>query len=59
MTKWNIDPDHSVAAFSIQHMMIANVHGQFNGISGEILFDPDEISKMSIQFEIIEADKVE
>lgn len=52
MTKWIIDPDHSVAAFSIRHLMITHVHGQFNGISGEILFDPDQISKMSIQFDV-------
>jgi polyisoprenoid-binding protein YceI len=30
MPKWVIDPDHSVAAFVIRHMMVANVRGQFN-----------------------------
>jgi polyisoprenoid-binding protein YceI len=52
MHKWKIDPDHSVAAFSIQHMMIANVHGQFNKISGQIYFDPKKISTTSIEFNI-------
>lgn len=52
MSKWKIDPDHSVAAFSIQHMMIAHVHGQFNKISGEINFDPDDIPGTSIKFDI-------
>lgn len=36
MSKWIIDSDHSVASFSIKHMMIANVRGQFNKMKGEI-----------------------
>jgi polyisoprenoid-binding protein YceI len=52
MSKWKIDPDHSVAAFSIQHMMIAYVHGQFNKVSGEVHFDPDDIPGTSIKFDI-------
>lgn len=53
MAKWNIDHDHSVAAFSIKHMMIAYVHGQFNNISGTINFDHEKISETSMAFEII------
>ncbi len=52
MSKWKIDPDHSVAAFSIQHMMIAHVHGQFNNISGQIYFDPDKIASTSFEFTV-------
>ena len=39
MSTWKIDPDHSAAAFSVRHMMISNVHGQFNSITGTISFD--------------------
>ena len=52
MPIWNIDPDHSVAAFSIKHMMIADVHGQFNGVSGVIHFDPADISATSFEMKI-------
>jgi polyisoprenoid-binding protein YceI len=52
MPKWIIDPDHSVAAFAVRHMMIANVHGQFNKIAGTVQFDTADISKTSIEFEI-------
>jgi polyisoprenoid-binding protein YceI len=52
MSKWIIDPDHSVAAFSVRHMMVANVHGQFNKIAGTIDFDPSDVSKTSIALEI-------
>lgn len=49
MAKWNIDPDHSVAAFSSRHMMIANVHGQFNKITGTIQFEPDDFAHASVE----------
>lgn len=39
MAKWNIDSDHSVAAFTVRHFMITLVRGQFNKISGSIQFD--------------------
>ncbi len=52
MPRWNIDSDHSVAAFAVQHMMIADVRGQFNKISGAIQFDPTDIPGISIEFEI-------
>jgi polyisoprenoid-binding protein YceI len=52
MSKWDIDPDHSVAAFSIQHMMIAHVHGQFNKIAGTVQYDPSHIEKTSMEFTI-------
>jgi len=42
---YQIDPKHSAARFKIRHMMIANVGGEFNNISGTVQFDetkPDE-----------------
>ncbi len=52
MSKWNIDPDHSVAAFSIRHMTVAFVHGQMNSVSGTIDYDPDNLSSLSIDLKI-------
>ncbi|MEW6117085.1 MAG: YceI family protein [Nitrospirota bacterium] len=52
MSKWMIDPDHSVAAFAIRHMMIAFVRGQFNKITGTIQFDPEDITRSSVEMEI-------
>jgi polyisoprenoid-binding protein YceI len=49
MAKWVADPDHSVAAFIIKHMMVANVRGQFNKISAELSFDPADISHASVE----------
>ncbi len=42
---YQIDPKHSAARFKIRHMMIANVGGEFNNVSGTVEFDaakPDQ-----------------
>lgn len=52
MAKWIIDPDHSVAAFAIKHMMIANVRGQFNDITGKVYFEPADIAHSSVELEV-------
>lgn len=52
MNTWIIDPDHSVAAFSIRHMMIARVRGQFNKVEGAVRFDPADISGSSVELTI-------
>lgn len=52
MARWLVDPDHSVAAFSVVHMMVAHVRGQFNKISGTIYFDPLKITACSVELVI-------
>lgn len=37
---WRIDPQHSSAQFSVKHMMISTVRGQFGGVNGSIMWDP-------------------
>jgi len=42
---YQIDPKHSAVRFKIRHMMIANVGGEFNTVSGTVDFDaakPDQ-----------------
>lgn len=55
MAKWNIDPDHSVAAFRVRHMMVAYVRGQFNKLSGSARFDPAAPSTLSLEVSIAAA----
>lgn len=38
---YQIDSAHSAAQFSVRHMMIANVRGEFSKVSGTIVFDAD------------------
>lgn len=39
--RWNIDPTHSTAEFSVRHLMITNVRGRFGKLSGVIEYDPE------------------
>jgi polyisoprenoid-binding protein YceI len=52
MAKWHIDPDHSVAAFKVRHMLIAHVRGQFNKLSGWARFDPADRSSFFLDVTI-------
>jgi polyisoprenoid-binding protein YceI len=49
---WQIDPAHTAAGFSVKHMMIATVRGQFKGITGEVNWDDQDISKSSVDVTI-------
>jgi len=43
---WHIDPRHTLAEFSVRHMMLSKVRGQFTGVSGTIV-DANEDPKYS------------
>ncbi|HSY73412.1 MAG TPA: YceI family protein [Alloacidobacterium sp.] len=48
ISKWQIDPAHSEADFSIKHMGISNVHGRFGNVSGSLTLDEKDIAKSSV-----------
>jgi polyisoprenoid-binding protein YceI len=52
MAKWVIDVDHAGVRFSIRHFMIANVVGLFSKMSGVILFDPPDLTHLSVEAEV-------
>lgn len=39
---WRIDPNHSGAHFSVRHMMISTVRGEFTGVNGSVNYDPKD-----------------
>ncbi|MBY0413686.1 MAG: YceI family protein [Bdellovibrionales bacterium] len=49
---YQIDPSHSSANFTIKHMMIAKVHGGFDKISGEFIFDKANPSQSVVNVSI-------
>src|SRR6202051_2714595 len=51
-THWKIDPAHSAAHFSVRHLMISNVRGEFTKVSGSAVIDPTDPSKSSVEVEI-------
>jgi polyisoprenoid-binding protein YceI len=40
MTQWNLDPGHSAVGFSVRHLMITTVRGEFEKYRASIMYDP-------------------
>jgi polyisoprenoid-binding protein YceI len=49
---WRIDPLHSSAQFSVRHMMISTVRGQFGGVKGVMIYDPKNPAASSVEANI-------
>jgi polyisoprenoid-binding protein YceI len=45
---WHIDPRHSLAEFSVRHMMLAKVRGRFTGVSGTIIDAAEDPTNSSV-----------
>jgi polyisoprenoid-binding protein YceI len=46
---YEIDSAHSSANFSIRHLMISNVRGQFSKVVGKVQFDPKNLAASSVE----------
>jgi len=46
---YQIDPQHSAAQFKVRHMMIANVKGEFDKVSGTVEFDPANLAASKVE----------
>ena len=46
---WRIDPNHSAAHFSVRHLMISTVRGEFSGINGVAHFDPSRAAEATVE----------
>jgi polyisoprenoid-binding protein YceI len=47
-TTWQLDPAHSNAQFSVRHLGISNVQGEFTKLSGTVNLDDQDISKSTV-----------
>jgi polyisoprenoid-binding protein YceI len=47
-TKYELDPTHTTIAFSVRHMMVTRQRGQFQGVSGELVLDRDDITQSRV-----------
>src|SRR5690242_13611278 len=54
---WQIDASHSSAQFSVRHLMISNVKGEFTKVTGTILYDPANLGDSKIEASI-DADSI-
>ena len=46
---WEIDSNHSSAQFSVRHIMISNVKGEFTKVSGKAIYDPKNLAGASLE----------
>jgi polyisoprenoid-binding protein YceI len=46
---WRIDPLHSGAHFSVRHMMISTVRGEFTGVTGSVTYDPKDPTRDAVE----------
>src|SRR6267142_3392166 len=51
-TLWLIDPQHTAAGFSVKHLMISTVRGQFKSVTGTVVWDDQDISKSTVDVTI-------
>jgi len=49
---WEIDASHSTVQFSVRHMMVSTVRGQFSGITGTLILDERDPSKSKVDVSI-------
>jgi polyisoprenoid-binding protein YceI len=49
---WNLDPMHSNAQFTVRHLGISNVQGEFTKISGQVVLDDADVTKSSVNVTI-------
>jgi polyisoprenoid-binding protein YceI len=47
--EWKIDSNHSAAQFTVRHLMVSNVRGEFGNVRGTIVFDDADASKTKIE----------
>ncbi|WP_284163457.1 YceI family protein [Frigidibacter sp. SD6-1] len=49
---YKVDPRHAWVTFSTNHAGWSSAHGIFRTVSGEIVFDQDDVTNSSVSFEI-------
>jgi polyisoprenoid-binding protein YceI len=49
---WNVDPDHSNIGFSVKHMMVSTVKGNFEKYIGTVELNDKDITKSKVEVAI-------
>jgi len=49
---WQIDPNHTASQFSVRHLGISTVRGQFMKTSGTVVYDSGDVAKTQIEVTI-------
>ena len=46
---WTIDKSHSLAEFSVKHMMVSTTRGQFTNVSGSLTIDEANLANSTVE----------
>lgn len=49
---WKFDPAHTGVQFKVRHLMVSHVRGDFEKVSGKIVYDEQDVSKSSADITI-------
>jgi len=49
---WTIDPIHTTVLFGVRHLLVTNVHGVFERVSGSVRYDPAAPETSLVRVEI-------
>jgi len=52
MSTWNIDVSHTNLGFTIRHMMVSKVRGNFTDFEGKIEGDPEDLATSKVSFKV-------
>jgi len=50
--RYNVDASHSHIGFSVRHLAVATVRGNFNRFSGHVMLDEQDITRSTVQVTI-------
>lgn len=51
-SNWNIDPNHSTAQFTVRHLGISNVTGNFTKVTGSVVLNDKDITQSQVSASI-------
>ena len=52
---WELDPDHTGVHFKVRHLMVSSVRGEFEKVTGKIVYDEADVTKSTADIAIAAA----
>jgi polyisoprenoid-binding protein YceI len=49
VTTWDLDPSHTGVHFSVKHLVVATVRGEFSKVSGTVVIDPRDLARSTVR----------
>jgi polyisoprenoid-binding protein YceI len=49
---WEFDPDHTGVHFKVRHLMVSSVRGEFEKVTGKIVYDETDVTKSTADITI-------